>query len=86
MKEMLELENHTKNANFRVGERSELTEMKKAIDDLLKFKSKVLDITKVKIFYQEDHLSGSRVLATRRVNGLCVSKIRTMQGKRSLFL
>ncbi|XP_033646601.1 nuclear pore complex protein Nup214-like isoform X2 [Asterias rubens] len=46
MKEMLELENHTKNANFRVGERSELTEMKKAIDDLLKFKSKVLDITK----------------------------------------
>ena len=86
MKEMLELENHTKNANFRVGERSELTEMKKAIDDLLKFKSKVLDITKVKIFYQEDHLLGSRVLATHRVNGLCVSKIRTMKGKRSLFL
>ncbi|XP_071802717.1 uncharacterized protein [Asterias amurensis] len=46
MKEMLELENHTKNANFRVGDRSELAEMKKSIDDLLEFKSAVLNITK----------------------------------------
>ena len=47
MKEMAELQSHTKIAHFKVGDPSELEDMKKSIDDFLKFRKEVLEVTKV---------------------------------------